>query len=450
MCANERKVPSTKTKTIMMSVLKITRLALALLLVSTFLVLYFYKNIAFSLSKFEFDPTHPFEGLDAKHRKQHTAYKVDPSKVTDVLLENRKFTGKAVDPSKITHVYHLGYNHAGVGRFNNEWIAILHAIDRALIEHGDPPNNRAVVALYSWSMETVKELFYNPQEESETEFSQRLELTGLVVAEDRLQPLGLEDTWLESIFGPKKTVTHVWLDSWDAFYFVQDNREVFTPSIVKNRRKLILDAFLQQFGFAKQNLVQYNILMGHIHKQIQKRQPNLSGEMKNNSGYVAIHSRWLEGQCERRVSKPFVDECWMRPSYVKEIIGTTIDKPIVFIWDGQNQDVLDSLKNDSEIGPALIVCEEDLVVPKGVDIPQPLSDFMVGIMSDIFIGTRASSFAANIGVFREALGRDPTTNKIYTIPGKLDSLGVLKVCEDCLYLCNEKLRMPCGHSTIYP
>lgn len=325
---------------------------------------------------------------------------------------------KTIDPDTITHVYRLGHNH-DIGRFNNEWIAIMHAIERAQVDHGD----RAVVALGGWAPRTFQKLFFDQSLENELEFQVRLETTGLVVHESRLEALGLTE---------KHNKTQVWLNTKETYYWVRNHFVEFSPDEIRRRRQMVLRIFLQQIGIHQKNLVLYNRLIQHI----QERQRVFGGVNTKNAGYIAIHSRWLEGECERRVGNLLPkDECWMTPSYIKDILGGTIDKPIVVIWDGQKPEVIETLRRDPEIGPALIVAED--IVPKDIEIPQPLSDFAIGVMSDVFIGARVSSFAANIGVFREALGADPTTNKIYTSPGKFDKDGKLEVCEDCLYLCDK-------------
>ena len=236
-----------------------------------------------------------------------------------------------------------------------------------------------------------------------------------------------------------------------------------------------------------------------------------------NTKYVTIHSRWLEGECERRVGDllPAKDECWMTPSYIKDIIAginsggngnggkgndgedtdlsignNNINQPpiaIVFISDGQNKDVLINLKNDPDIGPSIIV-PRDIIERSNTnnqksksktydDIvlwwTQPWNDMMVAIHSDIFIGTRSSTFATIVGMSRIAIGKDPKTNYIYTEQkqklmdrrphysasvqqqqqqqqeNKEQSNIIIDVCEECLFLCNKSQSHLCGHDIIF-
>ena len=118
----------------------------------------------------------------------------------------------------------------------------------------------------------------------------------------------------------------------------------------------------------------------------------------------------------------------------------------LFLWDGQKKDVVQNLKNDIDIGPALIVAED--IAPTDVEIPQPMSDMTLAIMSDAFIGTRVSTFAAIVAKFRVARGADPATNFVYTIPNN-DGEWTTEICEDCLYLCDEEQSNLCGNEVIY-
>jgi len=174
------------------------------------------------------------------------------------------------------------------------------------------------------------------------------------------------------------------------------------------------------------------------------------GRARDVRDYVVIHSRSLEGGCEiilgERLPK---DECWMSPSYVKRVMGGTVDRPVVFIGDGQNRTVLENLRNDPDIGPALIVAD-DLVAAYGIEVNQPWSDMVVAWNSDLFIGTRVSTFATVVGVSRVLSGADPASNYLYTNRTIDDRQGVdIEVCESCLFLCDEDETHLCGHEPLY-
>lgn len=340
------------------------------------------------------------------------------------------------DPAEITHVYHLGLKRA-YGQSNNRLISILHTIDIALDKHGDLPNNHAVVAISDWAYEIIKGLFYSGN--NDTEFPVQLEQLRplLLVHDDRLEALGL-----------KENKTHVYLNGKDSYHHVKNNRQRLTPQIIKNRRQAVLGSFLQH-GIAGRNLVLYNAVKDNIDAK-----SRIYGNKTNERiKYVTIHSRWLEGQCERRVGSLLPkDECWMTPSYIKEIMGGSIDRPIVLIGDGENKEVIEKLKRDPDIGPALIIPND--VVPDNVEVlwwTQPWSDMMIAVMSDTFVGTRVSSFATMVGIFRVVRGADPASNFIYTSRENSTSKErpSIEICEDCLFLCDTDESILCGEKVIY-
>ena len=342
---------------------------------------------------------------------------------------------KAFDPTKITHVYRIGHKRP-YGRSNNQVVTILHAIDRALDTHGDLPNNRAVVAISGWASNVLKKLFHDGS--NSTEFHLQLEdLRPMVLVHaDRLKTLGLTE---------KHNKTQVWLKTKDTYYYIKKSAKRLTPNIIKNRRIPVLGALLEH-GIAKKNLILHNAIKDHIIEKRKKIDPKENGRIP----YVTIHSRWLEGECERRVGSLLPkDECWMTPSYIKSILGDAIgDMPIVLIGDGQNKEVIENLKKDSDIGPSLIVAEE-INTLDGVKIPQPWSDMAIAIMSDIFIGTRVSTFATVVGMSRIARGADPASNFIYTSQNDERDSGSIEICEDCLFLCDKDQSHLCGDGRVY-
>ena len=259
----------------------------------------------------------------------------------------------------------------------------------------------------------------------------------LLVHEDRLEALGLTDL---------QNKTQIYISTEDAYYYVKRNRQRFTPQILKKRREAVLGTLFQH-GVAERNLVLYDIVKDFI----QKKNLIYGNKEKEKFTYVTIHSRWLEGTCERRVGSHLPkDECWMTPSYIKDIMGGIIDRPIVLIGDGQKQEIIDNLKNDIDIGPALIIPQD--IVPNSVGIlSQPWSDMMVAIIGDTFIGTRASSFATIVGIFRVVRGADPASNFIYTSRDNstFNKDTNVEICEDCLFLCDEDQSNLCGKNVIY-
>lgn len=88
----------------------------------------------------------------------------------------------------------------------------------------------------------------------------------------------------------------------------------------------------------------------------------------------------------------------MRPDYVKSILQPLgmLEHPIVFISDGQDPSVLERLLDDPELGPLIRVPPKDTSWIGG--------DITVGVMSNVFIGNPASTFATFIAKARLALG----------------------------------------------
>jgi hypothetical protein len=459
------------------------------------------------------------DDIDINSNHDNSNNRNDPSIYTNPIQNKTK---TKFDPTQITTVYHLGHKRR-YGRSNNQIITILHAIDIALDNNSDN-TDEVVVAISNWAFKILKGIFFNGS--NETKFAVQLEqipTVVLLVHEDRLDALNLSAS-------TNSTIQHIYLDTQHTYFYIQKNRHRISAKTIEKRRRLVLGQLFQQIGIADRNLVLYNIVQNYIN--INSTQINNSSNSKIssinssnssnskissinssnsnssssiNTKYITIHSRWLEGECERRIGDllPAKDECWMTPSYIKDIILSASggDLPIVFISDGQNKDVLTNLKNDPDIGKSIIV-PRDIIEQTSSTIStnnnqksksyddlvlwwtQPWNDMMVAIHSDIFIGTRSSSFATIVGISRIAIGKDPKTNYIYTeqldrqhqrqLPNSTSDndnnnnnsiIGsvvdgqqqqenkersmIIDICEECLFLCNNSQSHLCGHEVIY-
>ena len=177
-------------------------------------------------------------------------------------------------------------------------ITILHAIDLAMDNYGEPPNNHAVVAVDGWAFEILSKLFGNDQ----VGFAMDLEslCPVMLVHKKRLPGLGLADCH------------NMTLDSKETFYYVRDDIDKYNPKVIERRRKLIWGE-LMQYGFAEKNLILQKAVKDFIERQI------FEFAEGNRTNYVTIHARWMEGKCETRNSLIMKgkDECWMTPSYIK-------------------------------------------------------------------------------------------------------------------------------------
>ena len=91
----------------------------------------------------------------------------------------------------------------------------------------------------------------------------------------------------------------------------------------------------------------------------------------------------------------------MPPSYIKKILapqGMLGCIPIVIVTDLQQRKVLDALRNDSEIGPCVIVPALDRTI-FAASSSTAQNDMVLAANSAIFVGTRASTMSKMIGVW---------------------------------------------------
>lgn len=120
----------------------------------------------------------------------------------------------------------------------------------------------------------------------------------------------------------------------------------------------------------------------------------------------------------------------MSPSFIKRLLEKHVhfnrnNMPIVVISDMQNRTVLELLKQDSEIGPRLIIPALDFKEQGNVT-----TDFFVAANSAYFVGTRLSTMAIKIALARFVTGKDPNTNLVC-----LDN--DLNVFDDYIYSWND-------------
>eukprot|EP00578_Thalassiosira_sp_NH16_P016661 CAMPEP_0181112936 /NCGR_PEP_ID=MMETSP1071-20121207/20075_1 /TAXON_ID=35127 /ORGANISM="Thalassiosira sp., Strain NH16" /LENGTH=480 /DNA_ID=CAMNT_0023196931 /DNA_START=60 /DNA_END=1502 /DNA_ORIENTATION=- len=119
----------------------------------------------------------------------------------------------------------------------------------------------------------------------------------------------------------------------------------------------------------------------------------------------------------------------MRPDYIKSILRPLgmLRHPIVFISDGQDSLVLERLRDDPELGPLIRTIPPNNygVTPSWIG-----GDITLGVMSDVFIGNPASTFATFIAKARLALGFENN----YLFRAKDEDGNWKTVCGDgCLF-----------------
>jgi hypothetical protein len=145
----------------------------------------------------------------------------------------------------------------------------------------------------------------------------------------------------------------------------------------------------------------------------------------NQTAYVAIHIRNMEGMCKQFNSnrRHSLEQCSMNSSYITSIMndnGFSDHKlPIYMLSDMQNEEKLRELQNELD----------NVVMPLwdfgGAQQPSMIADMVVGAMSDLFIGEQGSSASRNIGILREAFGKNVSTNYVFmdkTEQGKWTSI----------------------------
>jgi hypothetical protein len=353
-----------------------------------------------------------------------------------VTTADRKIK-KPFDPSQITHVYHIGAGHR-YGRSNNRLISILHAVDMAMDNHGgDDGNIHAIVAISGWAERLLREFFFTPRDGSPWELELEKLDPVLIVHENRLEALGLTAA---------NGTTIVEVTAENSYWYGANTWNKMTVEKLWKRRNLVLGQLFQ--NVAARNLVAFHKLKEYLAEEL-KQKYNGAEDDDGIIKYAVIHSRWLEGQCEDRLGAQLpTHECWMTPQYVKEIVGTPVKYPIVFITDGQNEKVLPMLRDDPDIGPHLIVPKELPSLRRLYShFQQPISDMVIAINSEIFIGTRISTMAKIVGITRVILGADPATNYVYTQEGEEE--GTWEVCEDCIFLCDYSKSNLCGEEAVY-
>lgn len=149
--------------------------------------------------------------------------------------------------------------------------------------------------------------------------------------------------------------------------------------------------------------------------------------------YSVIHSRLMKRySCLRRIldfkkalsssnhnNNVKIDgnsTCLTPPNFIKSLLRPIgmLNHTIILIEDGENIGLSKRLQEDPEIGPHLKTVPSS-ISSVGVDM-------MLGILSNVFIGTPCSTFAGNIARTREAFGFEPQTNLFWISKKKISSL----------------------------
>lgn len=363
---------------------------------------------------------------------------------------------------QVTHVYRLGHDHK-YGRTNNNLQAVTHALDMIFDSHGDPPNNKAIIAVEGWAATVLSRFFIDTEASLHAPQPTASELANMTRKERRELRNGsknlIDEEWkrkLEQI--PPHTLVHVdrlealnlteesgrvfeEIPARQAYYYTLEQTDTHTAAIQQSRRTAVWGNLLK--STRSHILVGYSLLQDYLMENFQTNK------------YIAIHARWMEGKCPSRVGELLPqDECYMEPDYIKDLIRffNHTDLPIVFLWDGQREGLPERLASDPIIGPKFVRAEHLFEVPPGTEVQ---NDMMIALFSDVFIGTRVSTMATSIAMSRVVMGAKPESNLVFL--QRLEEDGQAPedeeyhswhVCEDCLFVCKAEKSPLCGHQPI--
>lgn len=297
-------------------------------------------------------------------------------------------------------------NSGALGRFNNQILQILHALDFMYDRHGevetvnnDNETTTATLVVSNWVVHFFQDLLGD-------------DWLGIV---QQTLPIKLGG---ESTRGQWKGYAEPYHFSSAKIYFYRMKVHFETPlDIIMQRRRLFFSTI---FGRPEQCS-----LMQRLQKHL------------GSPDYVAIHIRTLEGGCTSVMPSHYERECFMSSDYIRSILKATnaTALPIVVLSDMQNISLITNLQQafgTQIVIPAWKFSDTNYTV---------VDDMMVAASSRVFVGTRVSSMAIIIAQLRVLLYRyDPSSNYVYVYPGNDTGDSMPIVCEECLFSCTMQQR----------
>lgn len=264
-------------------------------------------------------------------------------------------------------VYGLHVGHTSpYGRFNNHLIALFTAVDTAMSS-----NNHTVVIVSGWA-ENLLSVFF-PDDQSWATLACDL-------------PIVRDSPNLNLI-----PLYHTAREMFERKIYAFQERNDWT---VTHTRRVAFVHYL------------FSSLEGPPCRMQSRIEGYLQGRF-NESRYIAVHVRNMEGACST-FDELKQEQCEMNADFIKSVVeptGLYGKLPIVLLSDMQDEEKLRNIQNETLM---VVVPQWDLMVS-----PSVLSDIVVGGASEIFIGNHASSMSRNIGIIREGLGRHIETNFVY-------------------------------------
>lgn len=286
-------------------------------------------------------------------------------------------------------------NTPSFGRFNNQLIQILHALDFIYDRHGEvdtPDNSTAVLAVSRW----VEELFMSI----------------------------LGEKWAEIVAKQVPIVRGRGSDSSFRAYarpYHFSSRKIHSYRLKRRGKDPSLDVIVQR----RKRLL--SLLFGSQCRLVQRLQEH------GTTNYVVIHIRSLEGGCFHVTPTSHHRECEMSPDYVRDILqaSNASNLPIVVISDMQNATVVENLR--MAFGDKVIVPAWDFKAENSSNYTVT-DDMMVAAMAQVFVGSRASSMAILIAQLRVIYGHDALSNYVYVRENSTN------VCGHCAFVCSKQER----------
>jgi hypothetical protein len=253
------------------------------------------------------------------------------------------------------------------GKFNNMIVELFSGVDVALDSGG-----HTVVVVSRWAHAGMMQFF--PDEKSWEQLARDLP----IVRENpdlKLQPL----KWSTKDFLTRGPASFKEQQSWE---------------VVQARRVNLLHYL-------------FSGLQGEPCKFLSQIQDHLMKKF-NQTKYVAVHVRNMEGKCALHNNGQYAkDQCDMTPEYIKAIMDSAglNNLPIVILSDMQDEAKIHRIQDNLD---QVVVPEWDF----GAE-PSMAADLVVATMGEIFIGQQGSSGSRNIGIIREAFGKDLSTNYVF-------------------------------------
>lgn len=285
----------------------------------------------------------------------------------EICAGPRRVSDRASEPyyKKAKYGLHLG-NVVTYGQTNNHIIMLFNALDTAMNS-----NNLTVVVVSGWAERMLNKFF--PDEQSWNALTYHLPIM--------------------------KWNSNIWLDP--VLFSSRIILERDHPGLVeKNDWRVTQSRRVRMMHYL------FSSMQGESCHFLYQLKGYLLGKYATDK-YMAVHVRNMEGDC-KRFNKWNAEQCEMEPTFIKSVLeqtGLYGKLPIVILSDMQDQEKLKRIQSELE---KVVVPQWDMGADPGV-----VSDITAGGMSEVFVGNQGSSMSRNIGVLREAFGKNVTSSYVF-------------------------------------